>query len=170
MGKRKPPKKLERPEDVAPVVAARVDYCRRIMVADRWRTGKTARDLAAAWGVATSTVENYSAEASRAFRTPPELVEAARAALAERFHREYRRLRRLGENRSALVALELYGQYAGLAPAKRQELTGPGGGPLQVLDMTKLSDDDLERVARGDAPLAAGAGGDRTPPAGDGKG
>lgn len=50
------------------------------------------------------------------------------------------------------------------APAKHQH-AGPGGGPIQTVDLTNLSDDDLARLEAILGPLAV-AGGD---PSGEGE-
>lgn len=42
---------------------------------------------------------------------------------------------------------------------QRHEISGPDGGPVRV-DMTKLSDDELERLAAGDTSVLAGAAGE----------
>jgi hypothetical protein len=45
--------------------------------------------------------------------------------------------------------LELTGQYK---PAGKVELTGEGGGPIDVRDVGELSDEELERIATGRSP------------------
>jgi hypothetical protein len=46
-------------------VEERVEYIADLMGDLKWRRGKTSKALCEIWGVAKSTVENYSAEASR---------------------------------------------------------------------------------------------------------
>ena len=48
--------------------------------------------------------------------------------------------------------LEMTGQYK---PAGKMELTGEGGGPIDVRDVGELSDEELERIAAGGSPGAA---------------
>lgn len=45
--------------------------------------------------------------------------------------------------------LEMTGQYK---PAGKVELTGEGGGPVDVRDVSELSDDELARIATGRSP------------------
>jgi hypothetical protein len=45
---------------------------------------------------------------------------------------------------------------------ERQELTGANGGPIAVADVSKLTDDELQRIAAGDFSAIAGSGRDRT--------
>jgi len=48
--------------------------------------------------------------------------------------------------------LELTGQYK---PAGKMELTGEGGGPIDVREVGELSDDELERIATGSGSRVA---------------
>ena len=48
------------------------------------------------------------------------------------------------------------------APAKLQH-AGPNGGPIQTVDLTNMSDDDLNRLEAIFGPLAGGAGSDAEP-------
>lgn len=47
-------------------------------------------------------------------------------------------------------ASELIAGYAIGKPAQRTELTGADGGPVNVRDVSELSDADLEHIAKGD--------------------
>lgn len=51
--------------EVEPTVDARVEFIESVMTALAWERGKSAKFLAALWSVPLSTVQNYSAEASR---------------------------------------------------------------------------------------------------------
>lgn len=60
-------------------------------------------------------------------------------------------------------------EYLGLDAPKKNEHSGPGGGPIRTIDLSKLTDAELERLASGDfAP--AGEGGDRATPPSEGEG
>lgn len=45
--------------------AKRVQFCYDLMARNEWRSGRTDRELAEAWGVARATVWGYSSQASR---------------------------------------------------------------------------------------------------------
>lgn len=64
------------------------------------------------------------------------------------------------DRRTAISAIaeanKMQGSYA---PAKHQH-TGPNGGPIQTVDLTNLSDDDLSRLETILGPLAGAAGDD----------
>lgn len=51
--------------EVEPTVEARVEFISSLMVALLWERGKSAKALASLWDTPLSTVQNYSAEASR---------------------------------------------------------------------------------------------------------
>ena len=51
--------------EVEPTVDARVEFIEGVMTALLWERGKSAKKLAAIWDTPLSTVQNYSAEASR---------------------------------------------------------------------------------------------------------
>lgn len=57
-----------------------------------------------------------------------------------------------GKSNPALKALEMLGRHLGLFPTSKLELTGVGGGPVQIeaspIDLTKLSDTDLKELKR----------------------
>lgn len=66
-----------------------------------------------------------------------------------------------GESESARVAAANaildrgYGK-----PRQAHEHSGPNGGPIQTVDLTNVSDDDLNRLEALFGPLAGAAGGD----------
>lgn len=45
-------------------------------------------------------------------------------------------------------------------PKQSHEHAGPGGGPIQTVDLTNVSDDDLDRLEALFGPLAGAASGD----------
>jgi len=51
--------------DIEPTVDARVEFIEGLMAEMLWERGKSAKKLAAIWDAPLSTVQNYSAEASR---------------------------------------------------------------------------------------------------------
>lgn len=66
----------------------------------------------------------------------------------------------LAEKGNATMLIWLGKQYLG--QSDRQQLThsGPNGGPIQHVDLSNVSDDDLQRLEALFGPLAGGAGGD----------
>ena len=67
----------------------------------------------------------------------------------------------LGQDpRTAIAAISEANKMQGShAPAKR-ELSGPNGGPIPTVDLTNVSDDDLNRLESIFGPLAGSAGDD----------
>jgi hypothetical protein len=70
--------------------------------------------------------------------------------------RALNRMLRLAEDRkNAALAAQLLEQAAkevGGAFTNRRELTGKGGGPMQIASAADLSDDELAAIAKGAAP------------------
>jgi len=96
-----------------------------------------------------STIEDYIRRARE-----------ARDIDAERGRREkrneqvdfYRRMMRTAElDRDKIRAAERYDKLNGLERNKLA-LTGPGGGPIQVTDVSEMSDEDLAEIAAGRQP------------------
>jgi len=98
-------------------------------------------------------------------------TEQARQTMAEWVTRELAKLDQLetelllalgeGEDRVSVVdsMLKLMNRRAsllGLDAARRVELSGPRGGPLQLADVTDLTDAELERIAAGRQQLGPG--------------
>lgn len=57
----------------------------------------------------------------------------------------------------------------GWRETSRVEVTGNDGGPIKLIDVAKLSDEELERIAAGDLAAVAGDGGAGTPAKGKGE-
>lgn len=53
---------------------------------------------------------------------------------------------------------------------QKTEISGPNGGPLKVVDVSKLTDAELERIAAGDIAAIAGTSGIRETKKGTGEG
>lgn len=72
--------------------------------------------------------------------------------------------------RTAIAAISEANKMQGShAPAKHQH-SGPGGGPIPSVDLTNMSDDDLDRLEALFGPLAGAAGDDaEADPAGEGE-
>lgn len=66
---------------MAPSVEQRVQIIVRMMASGEWETGKSASELAAAWGLAQNTVEQSASEASRAIHRGIALNEEVRSLL-----------------------------------------------------------------------------------------
>ncbi len=142
-------------------VVDRVAWCRHLMVAWEWYGASTRRELSALWGVAESTVMNYSAEAHRSIQRSPEELESERlvhASNAERIMLDaYSRasnITGLPDYSAALKANEQAAAFKGLELKAKVELTGKDGGPIE----TKSGYDDiltkLARIASDAAKLA----------------
>ena len=119
--------------------AARVDFIASRMRRGEWERGKTARELAAEWGISVSRVEDLSAEAWRrvcaeatdADRAKPTISGTLQIALAEAFHGgQYRAVAQLADVYSRIVGARAPEVRAEVplteeqARAKYKELTG----------------------------------------------
>jgi phage terminase small subunit len=87
------------------------------------------------------------------------------SALKDIFDREAE-----GDPRTAIAAIaeanKMQGSYA---PVKREH-SGPNGGPIQTVDLSNVSPDDLDRLEALFGPLAGGPGDDdEGDPSGEGK-
>jgi phage terminase small subunit len=62
--------------------------------------------------------------------------------------------------RTAIAAIAEANKMAGSYPPAKHQHTGPNGGPIQTVDLTNVSDDDLNRLEALFGPLAGAAGDD----------
>jgi hypothetical protein len=160
--------------------------------------GWSLRRIAKHVGRAHSTVSEALAAELEARRPNPEEVELARKLKAERLHAvldtwmpraierqpsagldEEERDEWSGEAKDAALVVakfeDLLARLEGTDAPKKTELTGANGGPVLIQDYSALSDEQLERVARGE-PIGpaggeseGGTGDSASPsPAGDG--
>jgi hypothetical protein len=101
----------------------------RLMTALRWTTGETGPLLAAAWGMAATSIAEIAGEASRRIRsamdpaTVKELVcdamrEGLAIALADR------------DARGLAAVAKVYADVSGASAPQKHELTGKDGAPL----------------------------------------
>jgi hypothetical protein len=110
-------------------------------------------------GCSTRTISNY-------LDRYPELREVEADILEQNLDLAETKLLtaiRDGDLRAVIFYLKTKGKVRGYS--ERTELTTSEGEPI---DVTKLSDEDLERIVRGERPLFAGRGGAGTPPKGEG--
>lgn len=73
-----------------------------------------------------------------------------------------------GQATAAITATMNKAKLLGLYSEKR-ELSGPGGGPIQTMDLTNLSDDQLASLETIFGPLAGTGGDDEADPSGEGE-
>jgi phage terminase small subunit len=66
------------------------------------------------------------------------------------------------DRRTAIAAIAEANKMQGSYPPSQHRVAGPNGGPIQTVDLTKLSDDDLARLEDIFGPLA-GPGDDDAP-------
>jgi phage terminase small subunit len=62
--------------------------------------------------------------------------------------------------RTAIAAIQEANKMDGSHAAQRHQHSGANGGPIQTVDLTNMSDDDLNRLEALFGPLAGAAGGD----------
>lgn len=90
----------------------------------------------------------------------PEVVDALREGQADGKVSLRRRQFKAADDGNATMMIWLGKQYLG--QADKQEVTGKDGGPIQSVDLTKLSADDLAKLEHIFGPLA-GSGDDDGP-------
>ena len=134
---------------VPPTRDARFMHVLKMFAGGSWRKGLSDLELAAAWGCNDSTVRHLSAEAGRWLRLSPRFkrqIRTDRAALCMRLYDAADRARARDDFKAEIAALDKYGEYAGLKPTQRTELTGKDGGPIAV-QAVPLEDLDALRAA-----------------------
>lgn len=99
------------------------------------------------WNVTLATVENY--------------LKAANLQLIAQYNDEITELRAVGDARYLLLwrdaktvrdkleVLKDWNKYRGLYPASRFEHGGPNGGPIRIISLQELSDEELDALANG---------------------
>lgn len=165
----------------APPVAARVAHIAGMMRRLEWVRGSSGEALAAEWGLSLSAVKLAAAEAHRivcAEVLDPAGVKVDVAialrtvlndALKESAGAQIQGQDRDGEvvflaydpNKSRKTVIDASKTWAMIAGSMvtKHEITGANGGPIQSVDVSKLTDEQLQRLARGE-PLSPSAGGD----------
>ncbi|NTI22031.1 hypothetical protein G6M87_09165 [Rhizobium rhizogenes] len=64
------------------------------------------------------------------------------------------------DRRTAIAAIAEANKMQGSYPPSQHRLAGPNGGPIQTVDLTNVSADDLDRLEALFGPLAGGPGDD----------
>jgi hypothetical protein len=143
--------------------------------------GYSIRRIAARVGHPKSTVAVALAEELEARKATDEEVQTARKLKSERLYRQLRVWRKKalkGDVDAGHLVMKIEDAIArleGTDAPKKTELTGANGGPVLIQDYSALSDEQLERVARGE-PIGPAGGesesgtGDPAPPSSPGDG
>ena len=134
-------------------VIERVDYIADVMAACAWETGKTGKVLAKHWGLSVSTVEGYSAEASRLIVADPTTWKRELATGAAKL---YRQAIANGDARSAKMMADVLSEVTGAAAPTKQEIAHTIGEATP-----KTARDVMADVFKGD--IGAGAREDTGP-------
>lgn len=92
-------------------------------------------------------------------KLPPELRELAKAAAPDAIKRAIA-LTTHSDPNVALKAINLVLDRGYGKPSQAHEISGPGGGPIQSIDLTNATDEHLEVLATVLGPLALAAGSD----------
>lgn len=118
-------------------------YCERIV--DCGREGMSVVEMAAEIGVARSTLENAWPAAHPEFSVA---LEQARD-LSQAWWEKQGRTNLVTQGfQSALYSRSMAARFPkDWREVKGTELTGKDGGPIQTTDVTRLSDDELQRLA-----------------------
>jgi len=128
------------------------------LILEGW-TPQQIRANTAEWGLGPAQIGRYMKEARRRFEEGSAL---SRAELLAEHIAARRQLRREAKGaRDKLAVLKDEAELLGLYPAKRTELTGAEGGPIQTRDgLDEVSDDELQRrigtLARGALAILGG--------------
>lgn len=101
--------------------------------------------LAKAWGVERVTVVNYASEAYRYVRESFGDREEIRANCLALLETITHQAIESGELKTAVASIRTVADITGLVVSKT-EISGPNGSPIQFQDLSKLSDEDLQRA------------------------
>jgi len=139
--------------------AERVAWCIQLMASGYWSGYASRLPLTMLWEVDDSTVRHYAAEASRTLALDDDGREQAKithaAALLDmsrRAENTFNAMTGMPDFASAIKARETAAKFQGIVLATGVELTGKGGGPVEL----SLDDvDEALRSARDNAREAA---------------
>lgn len=126
--------------DSAETVAERVAVIADMMSRLEWDSRKSARELAAKWNVALSTVRNYSSEAHRlCVADADECIRDVTVVCRDALRQAHQAADFQGIKAVATVWMDV----SGARPAAKHELTGKDGSPLNgpVIYVPPESDD-----------------------------
>ncbi len=134
----------------------RINEIMRLIGAFKYRRGSTAKRLAKEWGVSIGYIYELATEARKRIRPhltdPNEIASEVVPGLLLAF----RRAVESGSPTLASTIAPIAGQLAKLGQLvpDQLEVSGPGKGPIGVAsyDVKTLSDEQLERVIRGEPP------------------
>ncbi len=120
----------------------------------------TAKKLGCSHDTVERMIKKHPACAAARVQQQGEMVDEGEGALWKAV--------RAGEAWAVCFLLKCKGKDRGYAEVVRQEISGPGGGPIRqetTADLNTLSDEQLERIVNGVYARAGGPGGDGTPEA-----
>lgn len=124
--------------------AERVAHIRGLMTSGQYVTGKTPHELAAVWGLAVSTVYNYSTEASRQVRAGLGDADQVRTMVFG-WLEEAASIARVGRDARGLVsAAKELAVVAGVAAPQRVQVEGLG----DLLSLAFQTTSDREQLSR----------------------
>jgi hypothetical protein len=105
-------------------VEERVEHIADLMSRGLWITRTTAKQLAAEWGVAKTTVEHYAAEASRRVRADRGTLDQVRDGQLARLEMIVMQAISKKEFRTAVAAIEAAAKISGTLAAQKHEVSG----------------------------------------------
>lgn len=111
----------------------------------------TSKECAAVLGVTEPTWISFK-------KHNPEVEEALHLGQGEGLASLRRRQFKAANDGNASMMIWLGKQYLGQRDHK--DISGPNGGPIQTVDLTNMSSDDLDRLESILGPLAGGSGDD----------
>ncbi len=133
----------------------------------RYRVEQIAEALRASAGIYTGaasklrcspqTIKNYV----QRHKVLQALAEEIRDATLDLAETQLVRALNDGNLTAVIFYLKTKGKERGFT--ERAEITGASGAAIEVIDVTRLTDEELERFARGDVAGASGASGARAP-------
>ena len=108
----------------ATTVEERVEWISDLMARGLWVTRATAKQLAAEWGVAKTTVEHYAAEASRRVRADRGTLDQVRDGQLSRLEMIVLQSIAKKEFRTAVAPIEAAAKISGTLAAQKHEVSG----------------------------------------------
>ncbi len=148
-----------REQEHGATVECRIQRIMKMMRSLKFVTGKTVPRLAAEWGITASRVAHLSAEASKRVRAEVMNPEHVGATVGTALEDAIKSARSAKDWKTVGQLAHTWATISGAIAPKRSEHTGRNGGPIPFVDLSKLSDEQLQRLHAGDLSSVAGGGG-----------
>lgn len=141
------------------VVEGRILRIMKMMRALTFVTGKTVPRLAKEWGLSADRVGKYASEASNRVRAEVMDPDHVGACVGTALQKAIKASVKAEDWRTVGHLADTWAKIGGAVAPRRNEHTGRNGGPIPVVDVGSLTDEQLQRIYSGDFSALAGAGG-----------